>query len=258
MTFPTVGIERAAAPRLTPTEHFELELLLLLGKLTELRGGDTAGHTLRVTLYTLLCAEELQVPHETLLAAVKGALLHDIGKLVMPDRLLEKPGALTPEERAEMQQHVIRGRDIVDQSELLLPAINVVHFHHERFDGSGYPTGARGEQIPLEARLFALVDVFDALTTARSYKPALPVAEALRIMADERGSHFDPDLFDIFAALAPQLKDRLPADPERLKVLLLEHLSHQLAFSEISYLRERLLTNQPGSDGLVGPGKAEG
>jgi putative nucleotidyltransferase with HDIG domain len=218
-----------------------IELLSLLGKLTELRGGDTAGHTLRVTVYTMLFAEGLQLPREVLLRAVKGALLHDVGKLVLPDCVIRKPGALTHEERAEMEQHVLRGLEIVDQSELLNAAVNVVQFHHERYDGGGYPHGVHGQKIPLEARLFALVDVFDALTASRTYKPALSIAEALDIMAQERGLHFDPDLLDRFVELAPSFEHQLPREETNLKAMLLAQLTPYLDVSEISYLRGKLL-----------------
>ncbi|MGZ5095800.1 MAG: HD-GYP domain-containing protein [Burkholderiales bacterium] len=221
--------------------HANIELLSLLGKLTELRGGDTAGHTLRVTVYTTLFAEGLRLPREMLLRAVKGALLHDIGKLVIPDRVIRKPGALTTEERAEMEQHVIRGLEIVDESELLDAAVNVVGFHHERYDGGGYPHGVQGEKIPLEARLFALVDVFDALTASRTYKPALTAAQALALMAKERGSHFDPCLLDSFIEMAPYFDSKVPRDERDLKAMLLAELSPYLDVSEISYLRRRLL-----------------
>ena len=222
--------------------HANIELLSLLGKLTELRGGDTAGHTLRVTVYTMLFAEALQLPRETLLRAVKGALLHDIGKLVIPDRVIGKSGTLTHEERKEMEKHVIRGLEIVDESELLNAAVNVVGFHHERYDGGGYPHGTQGEKIPLEARLFALIDVFDALTASRSYKPALTVAEALDLMAKERGSHFDPHLFDRFTEMAPKLDLIVPREESELKGMLLAQLTPYLDVSEISYLRRRFVT----------------
>lgn len=221
--------------------HANIELLSLLGTLTELRGGDTAGHTLRVTVYTMLFAEGLRLPREMLLRAVTGALLHDIGKLVIPDRIICKPGTLTREERAEMEHHVLRGLEIVEQSELLNAAVNVVEFHHERHDGGGYPHRLRGEQIPLEARLFALVDVFDALTASRAYKPALSVAEALNVMAEERGSHFDPCLFDRFVKMAPYFERKLPREGRELKAMLLAGLTPYLDVSEISYLRRRLL-----------------
>jgi putative nucleotidyltransferase with HDIG domain len=221
--------------------HANIELLSLLGKLTELRGGDTAGHTLRVTVHTLLFAEGLQLPRESVVRAVKGALLHDVGKLVMPDQVIRKPGPLTHEERTEMEKHVHCGLEIINQSELLNAAVNVVEFHHEHYDGGGYPHGVQGEEIPLEARLFALVDVFDALTASRVYKPALTIAEALEIMAKERGAHFDPYLFDRFVEMAPYFGRKLPREQRELKAMLLGRLTPYLDISEISYLRRRLL-----------------
>jgi len=133
-------------------------------------------------------------------------------QVVIPDRLVGKPGGLTQEERTAMEKHVLRGLEIINQSQLLNSAVNVVGFHHEHYDGSGYPHGLQGQYIPVEARLFALVDVFDALTSSRVYKPALTVAEALRIMAEERGSHFDSSLFDRFIEIAPDFERKLPRE----------------------------------------------
>ncbi|OQX06401.1 MAG: hypothetical protein BWK76_26290, partial [Desulfobulbaceae bacterium A2] len=153
--------------------HDNIELLAVLGKLTELRNGETAGHNLRVTLYTLVFAEALKLSPAEIVRSVKGALLHDIGKLAVPDRILGKPGPLSPAEREEMQRHVTYGMEIVSQSHYLREAAPVVGGHHERHDGTGYPAGLKGQAIPRDARLFALVDVFDALTSPRAYKPAL-------------------------------------------------------------------------------------
>lgn len=201
-----------------------IELLAVLGKLTELRDGETAGHNLRVTAYALLFAEALGVPQDEVVRTAKGALLHDVGKMVVPDRILAKPGPLTLEERAEMTKHVRHGVEIVSQSEALQDATMVVAAHHEHYDGKGYPLGISGEAIPREARLFALVDVFDALTSARVYKPALSVEAALAQMAGERGSHFDPMLFDRFVVLAPGFVRQLPRDEGRLTALLMDRL----------------------------------
>ena len=204
--------------------HYNLDLLLLLGKLTELRHGETAGHNLRVTVYTLLFSEAIGLAPDMIVRSVKGALLHDIGKLTLPDRIINKPGPLTPEERGEMERHVAYGLEIVSQSHFLLEAASVVGGHHERHDGTGYPSGLKGEAIPHEARLFALMDVFDALTSPRIYKSALSVEEALTTMADGRGSHFDPVLFDRFKEIAPDLARRLPADETELAALLMDRL----------------------------------
>jgi putative nucleotidyltransferase with HDIG domain len=220
--------------------HDNLDFLLLLGKLTELRHGETAGHTTRVTAYTLFFGEAVGLAPDMIVRAVKGALLHDIGKLAVPDRILGKPGPLTPEERAEMERHVDYGLEVVAQSHFLLEAGSVVGGHHERHDGTGYPSGLKGEAISYEARLFALVDVFDALTSQRAYKPACSVEEALATMADGRGSHFDPVLFDRFRDLAPDLARRLPADETELAALLMDRL--------LPYV-DRLILVQPMLEG---------
>jgi putative nucleotidyltransferase with HDIG domain len=219
------------------------DLIAVLGKLTELRGGDTAGHNLRVTLYALLFAESLALPPEAVVRTVKGALLHDVGKLVVPDSVLRKPGPLTPEERAEMATHVVRGAAVVRQSRFLCEAVPIVAAHHEHFDGSGYPHGLKGDAIPREARLLALIDVFDALTSPRVYKPALGLAEALATMAAERGSHFDPELFDRFAAIAPGLLETVPADEAAQRAMLMQRMRPYL---------DRALLGQPLPPGRGG------
>ena len=200
------------------------DLLSVLGKLTELRDDETAGHTLRVTVYSLFFAEALGLPPREIVRTAKGALLHDIGKLGVADRILHKAGPLTPDERAQMAAHVQYGLEIVSQSDLLREATPVVAAHHERYDGEGYPQGLRGDAIPREARVFALVDVFDALTSSRVYKPAFGVEEALATMAGGRASHFDPALFDRFAEVAPELARRLPEDEVALTALLMDRL----------------------------------
>jgi putative nucleotidyltransferase with HDIG domain len=200
------------------------ELLAVLGKLTELRGGDTAGHNLRVACYALLFAEALDLPPDGIVRSVKGALLHDLGKLAVPDRLLAKPQPLTGSEQAEMAAHVGRGVEVVLQSHFLADAVPIVSAHHEHYDGSGYPHGLAGEEIPREARMFALIDVFDALTSQRVYKRAYSVAKALKIMAKGRGSRFDPGLFDRFMDIAPALAERLPAGEDGQRAMLMRRM----------------------------------
>lgn len=204
--------------------HDNIDLLSVLGKVTELRSGETAGHNLRVTLYTLLFAEALELPPDEIIRTVKGALLHDVGKLAVPDCILGRPGKLSPDEQTEMAKHVRYGLEIIWQSQVLHDAAPVVGTHHEHYDGQGYPLGLKGEAIPQEARLFALVDVFDALTSARAYKPAFGIEEALVTMTAGRGSHFDPALFDRFVELAPGFAGQLPRDEPALATLLMERL----------------------------------
>jgi HD-GYP domain-containing protein (c-di-GMP phosphodiesterase class II) len=216
--------ERWAHRAVTTITHDNIDLLSVLGKLTELRSGETAGHNLRVTISTLLFAEALKLPPEEIVRTVKGALLHDVGKLAVPDRILGNPARLTPEEHSEMAKHVRYGLEIIGQSQVLRDAAPVVGAHHERYDGTGYPSGLKGEAIPREARLFALVDVFDALTSPRVYKPAYSVEEALATMAAGRGMHFDPVLFDRFVELAPYFAQELPQEEHALAMLLMERL----------------------------------
>jgi putative nucleotidyltransferase with HDIG domain len=204
--------------------HDYFDLLSVLGKLTELRNGEAAGHNLRVTVYTLWFAEELGFAPAEVARAAKGALLHDVGKLAVPDRILQKPGPLTPDERAEMAKHVGYGLEIISQSRSLQETTPVVAAHHERYDGKGYPVGMKAEAIPPEARMFALVDVFDALTSSRSYKPAYSVEDALATMARGRGSHFDPVMFDRFAQRVPDFVGQLPKDEQGLTELLMARM----------------------------------
>lgn len=221
--------------------HDNIDLLSVLGKLTELRSGETAGHNLRVTLSTLFFAETLKLPPDEIVRTVKGALLHDVGKLAVPDRILGSPARLTPDERTEMAKHVHYGLEIIAQSQVLRDAAPVVGAHHERYDGTGYPSGLKGEAIPREARLFALVDVFDALTSSRVYKPAYGIEEALATMAAGRGSHFDPALFDRFAELAPDFAQRLPQDESALAMLLMDRI---LPYFEL-FVLERAMPASP-------------
>ncbi|OIN98571.1 MAG: hypothetical protein AUJ49_13050 [Desulfovibrionaceae bacterium CG1_02_65_16] len=182
-----------------------LETLSVLGRASAKRDSDTDEHSHRVTLYAVRLGEALRLAPAVMRALIKGAFLHDVGKIGVRDAVLRKPGPLTPEEMAEMRLHVSHGRDIVSHARWLADAAEVIGRHHERYDGGGYDGGLKGEAIPLTARVFAVADVFDALTSARPYKQALPVARALEMMASERGSHFDPAVLDTFIPLAPEL-----------------------------------------------------
>ena len=138
-------------------------------------------------------------------ALILGAFLHDVGKIGIRDNILLKPTALNNEELAVMHTHVQLGIGIIQTSEWLHAAHDVIKYHHEKYDGSGYLKGLRGEEIPLAARIFAIVDVFDALTSRRPYKDAWPVDEALERLSSEAGGHFDPQLVAIFQTIATDL-----------------------------------------------------
>lgn len=185
-----------------------IETLEVLGGAIAKRDSDTHLHNFRVTLYAILLAELVALPERTIRELIKGAFLHDVGKIAIPDAILLKPGRLTEDEFAVMRTHVDHGIDIVAQSSWLTEAADVVRYHHEKYDGSGYMTGLAGEDIPVTARIFAIVDVFDALTSRRPYKDAMPLDKATSILREGRGSHFDPDLLDRFLTLAPDMYQR--------------------------------------------------
>ncbi|MGE5547017.1 MAG: HD-GYP domain-containing protein [Solirubrobacterales bacterium] len=179
--------------------------LEVLGNAIAKRDSDTGSHNYRVTLYAVRLAEALGLPASVIQTLIKGAFLHDVGKIAIPDAILLKPGRLDEEEFGVMKTHVAHGLDIVADFGWLSDAAEVVGGHHEKYDGSGYLSGKAGEEIPISARVFAVADVFDALTSQRPYKKPLPLAEALAIMTRERGRHFDPAVLDAFVAIAPDL-----------------------------------------------------
>ncbi|AWR87133.1 GAF domain-containing protein [Meiothermus taiwanensis] len=175
------------------------EALKALGLALEYRDLETAGHTERVTRLALELAEEMGLSEPDLTHLRWGAYLHDLGKLAIPDGILKKPGKLEPEEWEQMKTHTVLGEQMARRMGFLPPAtLAVIRHHHERWDGSGYPDGLAGEAIPLLARIFALADVYDALTSQRPYKRAWSPEEALADIAAQAGRHFDPNLCRIF------------------------------------------------------------
>ena len=167
----------------------------------ELREKETAGHSRRVVERTLKIAKRIGVPEEQLVHIRRGALLHDIGKMGVPDTILLKPGPLTDEEQDLMRQHPVYAYELLSKITFLVPALEIPYYHHEKWDGSGYPLGLAGEEIPLAARIFAIVDVWDALTSDRAYRKALPKDEVIAYIKTESGTHFDPDLVQVFLDL---------------------------------------------------------
>ncbi len=164
----------------------------------DLRDRETEGHTQRVTDMTLRLARKMGLSEERLVLIKRGALLHDIGKMGIPDYILHKPEELTPEEQAIMRQHPQLAYDMLEPIAYLRDALNIPYCHHEKWDGTGYPRGLAGTQIPLEARLFAIVDVWDAITTDRPYRKRWPQTQALEYIREQSGKYFDPQLVEIF------------------------------------------------------------
>ena len=167
----------------------------------EMRDGNTEGHSQRVAELAVELAAAMGLRGETLTHIRRGAILHDIGKMAIPDSILKKSSGLTDEEWQVMKMHPVYSYNLLSQIEFLRPALDIPYAHHERWDGSGYPRGLRGEEIPLAARIFAVVDVWDALTDDRMYRPAWKAEEALDYIRSLSGSQFDPRVVEAFCAL---------------------------------------------------------
>lgn len=182
-----------------------IELMEVLGSAIAKRDSDTNIHNYRVTIYAIRLAEALGRRSTEVRALISGAFLHDVGKIGISDNILLKPGRLTEEEFAVMRTHVLQGVDIITKSNWLGSARDVVEFHHEKFDGSGYMRGLKGEDIPINARIFAIVDVFDALTSRRPYKEPYSFDDAMSILRHDTSSHFDPAIMAHFEKMARDL-----------------------------------------------------
>lgn len=164
----------------------------------DLRDRETEGHSRRVTELTEKLARVLGMNEDEIMHLRRGALLHDMGKIGIPDPILHKPAALTEEEWVIMRRHPQLAYDMLHSVEYLRPALEIPLNHHEKWDGTGYPRGLRGEEIPLTARLFAVVDVWDALTSDRPYRKAWSEEEALTYIREQSGKHFDPQVVELF------------------------------------------------------------
>ena len=164
----------------------------------DLRDKETEGHTQRVTDLALELARRFEINPASLVHMRRGALLHDIGKMGIPDRILLKPEKLTEEEWEIMRRHPVYAHDLLSRISYLRPAMDIPACHHEKWDGSGYPNGLKGEQIPLTARIFSIVDVYDALTSDRPYRPAWTKKKALTYVQEQAGYHFDPTIVPVF------------------------------------------------------------
>ncbi|MEX2107837.1 MAG: HD domain-containing phosphohydrolase [Solirubrobacterales bacterium] len=170
-----------------------------LARAIELHDAETGRHIDRMAAITALLGEKLGLDSRQITLLRAAAPMHDVGKIATPDQILRKEGPLTPEERVEMERHTTVGHEILadSESDLLQMASTIALTHHERFDGSGYPHGLSAREIPLEGRIVAVADVFDALLSDRSYRPAMSVEQAVSIVREGRGTHFDPQVVDI-------------------------------------------------------------
>ncbi len=184
-----------------------LQIIQRLGMAAEYKDNETGLHVVRMAHYARVLALAAGWPETQAQALCEAAPMHDVGKIGIPDHILQKPGPLTPEEWAVMRQHPQIGADIIGEhhAPLLQQARVIALGHHEKWDGSGYPAGLAGEAIPQAARIVALADVFDALTTVRPYKRAWSVDEAVALLQKEAGHHFDPQLVPLFLAQLPEM-----------------------------------------------------
>ena len=175
-----------------------LETVNVLANVIEGRDPYTFGHVERVAKYARLMAEGLKWSPEHLRMLEFGARLHDLGKIIVPDQVLKKTGPLTDEEWQLMKQHPVAGAKILQQISHLKGTLPYVLYHHEKWDGTGYPRGLKEKEIPLEGRLLAVVDVYDALTSARPYHPGRPAHEVAKFLSEKSGSHFDAEMVGLF------------------------------------------------------------
>jgi HD-GYP domain-containing protein (c-di-GMP phosphodiesterase class II) len=178
--------------------RFAFDTAIALTEAIESRDPYTGGHCRRLAEYAALTAKELHMPNKEVESIRLGAALHDMGKIVVPDSILKKPDKLTPEEYAIVKQHCYSGGQICKRVGFLKAAYPIVYHHHERWDGRGYPDGVAGERIPLGARIVAVMDAYDAMTTDRPYRGAMSFAEATAILKDGGGTQWDPHIVDIF------------------------------------------------------------
>jgi putative nucleotidyltransferase with HDIG domain len=178
----------------------------------EARDAYTGKHAERVAAYGMAIARELEAPFSDDPEVEFGFLLHDVGKVAVPDSILWKPEPLTAEERTLMERHPLVGWEILREIDFLGEAKLVVRHHHERWDGTGYPDGLAGDVIPLAARVFAVADVLDALTTLRPYRPPSPLQEARAMIKESSGTHFDPEVVAAFMNISPDQLDHIRLD----------------------------------------------
>lgn len=199
------NLESLVAARTEQLRHAMTDLersyditLEALGDALDLKDAETEGHSKRVTAFTIAIARALGLSGDKIRVIARGAFLHDIGKMAIPDAILLKPGALTPEEKQIMQEHCFRGYQMLKKIPFLAEASEIVYAHQEKFDGTGYPRGLKDEEIPLGARIFSIADTLDAITSDRPYRAARSIAVAREEVKRFSGRQFDPEVVRVF------------------------------------------------------------
>lgn len=200
-------LERKVRERTDELLSTRLEIIRRLGRAAEMKDTGTGLHVVRMSHYSRLIAERMGAASNWLELLFNAAPMHDVGKIGIPDYILLKPAKLDAEEWGIMCRHPVYGAEIIGRhhSELMMLSREIALHHHEKWDGSGYPQGLAGEEIPLAARIVAIADVFDALTTKRPYKSAWSVAEAVEYIDGQKGRHFDPNLVSLFHEVLPRI-----------------------------------------------------
>ncbi len=184
-------------------------MLEALGDALDAKDAETEYHSKRVTAYTIAIARKMGLPKEEIKVIARGAFLHDIGKLAIPDAILRKPAKLTDEEMAEMKEHCYRGYKIISRIPFLAEAAEIVYSHQEKYDGTGYPRGLKGEEIPLGARMFSIADTLDAMTMDRPYRPAQSFQAARTEIKLWSGRQFDPEVVKVFLEMPDDIFEGL-------------------------------------------------
>ena len=180
-----------------------------LGDALDLKDAETEGHSKRVTAFTIAIAKNMGLPREQIAVIARGAFLHDFGKMAIPDAILRKPGKLTKEEMDIMQEHAYLGYQMLKKIPFLAEASDIVYSHQERYDGTGYPRGLKGEEIPLGARIFSVADTLDAITSDRPYRAAQTLQAARAEIAKWSGRQFDPEVVKVFLEMPDDIWDDL-------------------------------------------------
>jgi len=183
--------------------------LQALGDALDLKDRETEGHSRRVTAYTMAIARAMGLPTESVNTIARGAFLHDIGKMAIPDKILNKPGKLDADETAIMREHCFKGYQIVKKIPFLKEACDIIYSHQEKFDGSGYPRGLKGKEIPLGSRIFSVADTLDAITSNRPYRPARSLTVARKEIQDWSGRQFDPEVVEAFQQMPDEIFEEL-------------------------------------------------
>ena len=200
-------LEEQVKERTKQLEDSRRDVIQRLGLAAEYKDNETGNHVIRMSKFSQLLALEAGLSAREANVILDAAPMHDVGKIGIPDRVLLKPGKLDADEWAIMQTHVTIGAEILSggESELMVMAKSIALSHHEKWDGTGYPAGLSGKNIPIEGRICALCDVFDALTSERPYKKAWPIDKAMALIKEQSGQHFDPDLVIAFERILDEV-----------------------------------------------------